>query len=100
MIYTEENIRNFISPSVERYLLSLSVGRPDGWTTDQRSKDMWCLGQWIREELILLDANDDDRRRMEWSFNRNIRAEEDLFTIAANVMNNFINGKIDMYAGR
>lgn len=95
--YTAQSIRDYLEPNRNKYFASLAVGRPEGWSTDQRTKDLWCISQWMMEELIKLKCDDVNRRQVQWFFNREARATEDLFALAAVAMNSFLHGTIDTW---
>jgi hypothetical protein len=70
------------------------VGRPQGWTPDERTKELVTLGLWLREELTRLGLSEDDRKTQESYFHRHSRSDENLFELAAQVMNDARVGNI------
>lgn len=54
-----------------------------------------CLGHWLDEELTRIQIDDTIRRLALWMYNRYSRSDEDLFELAAQVMNDAMGGKID-----
>ena len=98
--YTAETVQASLAIKVDTYFARLSVGQPPTWKCDQRTKELFCIYAWLMDELTLLQCAEDDRRAMQWYFNRKSRAEDDLFALAAKVMNKFISGDIDKYRGK
>ena len=98
--YTTETVQASLAIKVDTYFARLSVGQPPTWKCDQRTKDLFCLYAWLMDELESLKCSDVDRRAMQWYFNRKARAEDDLFALAAKVMNKFVSGDIDKYRGK
>lgn len=95
MTYTNEEIRLIIAHNSERLYKDYSSGRPEGWHADKRTHDMICLGVWLNEELTRLGVDDLGRITQIWQFNRRSRSEDDLFTIASEIMSQSIDDKID-----
>lgn len=98
--YTSKSVASAIAPDYERYFAKLSVGQSPNWKCDQRTKDIFCLTQWLDETLSLLLCSSEDRIQQLWFFNRRCRAETDLYDAAAVTMNNFLSGNVDKYRGR
>jgi len=96
-VYTAEYVRLCLQPKYETYFAKLAVGQPTNWNCDQRTKDNFCLSQWLMDELIMLKCPDDDRRDVQNFFNRKARAESDLFELAAKAINDFLEGHIERY---
>jgi len=71
------------------------VGRPSNWTSDERTRDLICIGLWLREELISLKVNEADRKTQEWYYNRWSRSEEDLWSLAARTLNTVLDGEVE-----
>ncbi len=109
-IYTAESVLQYLESSssmtagsptfYEKYYAKLTIGQPPTWKCDQRTKELFCLYAWLMDELTMLQCSDEDRRAMQWYFNRKSRAEDDLFALTAKVMNNFLAGNIDKYRGK
>ncbi len=99
-VYTEGEVRQRVQADSARLFSSYTVGRPKGWATDDRTKELVCLSIWLREELLARGVDGEARIRQEWLFNRKSRAEENLFELAARIMNDTIDGKLDAYRGR
>lgn len=97
MSYTAEQIRAAVEADRERLFASWAVGRPEGWTCDQRTKDIVCLQYWLREELtrLLGEGDPEGRRAVEGVFYRATRGATDVFELAAEVMNDAAAGNIE-----
>ena len=98
--YTSQSVSDSLALKLDIYFARLSIGQPETWKCDQRTKDLFCLYAWIMDELTSLSCSDEDRRAMQWYFNRKSRAEDDLFALTAKVMNKFLAGDIDKYRGK
>lgn len=103
--YSAEQIKSLIAADEERLFASWSVGRPIGWACDTQTKDAVCIGNWLSEEISRLisegfigpdgiQLSDDDRRIQQNTFNRWCRSRTDLFELAAEIMNDVLDGKI------
>jgi hypothetical protein len=99
-LYTAESVRAALAPKWNTYFAKLAVGQTSTWKCDQRTGELFCLSQWIMDELIGLSCPDVDRRDVQAFFNRKSRAENDLYEVAARAMNTFVEGKIERYRGR
>lgn len=100
MRYTADSVRESIKPKWEGYYAKLSAGQSPTWKCDERTADLFCLAQWLMDELALIGLNDDDRRAQQRFFNRKQRATDDIYDLAAQTMNNALDGNIDKYKGR
>ncbi len=98
--YTAEIVQASLAIKVDTYFARLSVSQPPTWKCDQRTKELFCIYAWLMDELTLLKCSNKDRRAMQWYFNRKSRAEDDLFALAAKVMNDYLAGNIDCYHGK
>ena len=98
--YTAEIVQASLAIKVDTYFARLSVSQPPTWKCDQRTKELFCIYAWLMDELTLLKGSNKDRRAMQWYFNRKSRAEDDLFALAAKVMNDYLAGNIDCYHGK
>lgn len=89
-MYDADTIKEKIELNRTRYEDLLRIGQAPNWQTDQRTRDLWCLGKWIDEEL------EGHERRIEimWYFNRTVRAEQNPFEVAAVVMNKCYSGEV------
>lgn len=105
LYYTVDSIRSAVKLDEDRLFSSWSAGRPIGWTCDQQTKDSVCIDSWISEEIDRLIADgftgpdgvaisEDDRRIQQLTFNRWCRSRDDLFELAAEIMNDVVDGKI------
>lgn len=95
--YTSESIRAAIAPKYAEYFAKLAMGQPPRWVCDQKTKDNFCLSQWLMDELISLGSSDLDRVDVQNFFNRKARAENDLYELAAKAMNSFLDNNIERY---
>jgi hypothetical protein len=93
--YTAEHIRQAVDADRERLFAPYAVGRPERWTPDQRTRDLICIGHWLREELQRLGVTEDDRRTQERYYNRWSRSMEDLFALAAETLNMVLDGQVE-----
>ncbi len=92
--YTPEGIRESIDLEIDVWFGSYSANRPETWTCSQGVKDCVCIASWMRAELTWLGLNDADVKTMGARFNRESRSSIDLFTIAAEIMNDALDGNI------
>lgn len=92
--YTSDEIRTAVEGDRERLFASWSVGRPENWNTDQRTKDVVCIGNWMGEEMVRFGLDDAGRRALLHEFNRYCRNDEDLFFLSAEIMNDMLAGNI------
>jgi len=95
MCYTAESVKATIEAGRTRLFAGWSVNRPINWACDSRTQDMVCLGVWLDEEMRRLGLDDLGRTTQGSQFNRRSRSEEDLWTLAAQIMNDTVAGKID-----
>lgn len=100
MSYTAEMVRVSLANSYDRYYAKLAVGQSPTWKCDQRTKDLFCLSNWLMDELITLSCPDEDRRFVQNYFNRKARADNDLYELAAVAVNSFLNNTIERYRGK
>lgn len=99
-LYTKESVQQAVAPKWDEYYAKLAVGQPPNWKCDQRTKENFCLSQWLMEELIAKGCPQEDRIFVQNYFNRKARAEGDLYELAARAMNTFVEGNIERYRGR
>lgn len=99
-LYTSESVHQSLDPKWDEYLTKLTVGQPPNWKCDQRTKENFCLSQWLMDELIAQGCPQEDRIFVQNYFNRKARAETDLYELAARAMNTFVEGNIERYRGR
>lgn len=97
MTYTKERIEENLAPKYQTYFAKLAVGQPANWKCDKRGADLFVLAQWLMDELILLKAEDLDKRDVQSVFNRKSRAEEDLYALMAKILNDYLDGKIERF---
>ena len=93
--YTAEVIKEDVEAKRVELFASYSIGRPENWTVDLRTKDLICLANWLSIELKLIGVSNEDRRTQQSLFNREGRSDLDLFECTAKIMNNALDGKIE-----
>lgn len=93
--YLSEEIRKTIDAERERLFSSYAVGRPTNWSVDQQTRDIICISVWLREEMTLIGLDELGRKTQEGVFNRYSRSTEDLFGLAAEIMNDVVVNNID-----
>lgn len=96
-LYTAQNVRESLKPKWETYYAKLATGQSSNWKCDQRTAELFCLSQWLMDELTASKSSDEDRVDTQDFFNRKARAEDDLYEVAARAMNNCLDGKIDRF---
>lgn len=99
-LYTADGVRESLVPKWDTYYAKLAIGQPPTWKCDQRTKENFCLSQWLMDELIAQGCPQEDRIFVQNFFNRKARAENDLYELAARAMNTFVEGNIERYRGR
>lgn len=95
--YTPESVFQSLAPKYDEYFAKLAVGQNENWKCDQRASDLFCIQQWLREELIAIKCPDADRLDVQFFFNRKARAEEDLYQLAAQSINSYLLGTIERF---
>jgi hypothetical protein len=95
MVYTGEGIRELVGAGRERLFASYAVGRSPNWVCDVRTRDVVCLSVWLREELTSIGLDELGRKTLEGEFNRYSRSDDDLFELAADIMNKALSNDID-----
>lgn len=93
--YTSEKICTLVDTNRERLFASYAAGRSKNWSTDQRTRDLVCIGNWMTEEMTRLNLDDKGRVAQQLAFNRASRSAEDLFALASQLMNDVLENKID-----
>lgn len=93
-VYTSHDINEDVARNEERLFAPWMVGRPDGYKADSRTKATVCLSYWLREELTKLGLSEDDRKIQENAFHRWSRSRDDVFELAAEIMNDAASGNI------
>ena len=94
-IYTAENVKAAIEADREALFAAYAIGRPENWSVDIRTKDLVCIAAWLQNELTIVGISDTDRRTQQWKFNRESRADNDLFDCAAKIMNEALDGNVE-----
>jgi hypothetical protein len=92
--YTAEGVLSAITAEEERLFAPWAVGRPEGWKPSKETKDTVCIGLWLREELSKL-VGDDDRKTQEAVFYRWSRNRIDLHQLAAEILNDALDGNVE-----
>jgi hypothetical protein len=95
--YTAESIRAAVDADRERLFAAYSANRPPNWNCDQRTKDLVAIGNWIDGEHRRLGIDDLGRTTQDGRFNRESRSRDDLWTLAAEIMNDTLIDKIDRF---
>ena len=94
-LYTEDAVRTVVVAAEERLFAPWREGRPETWRPSTQTKDMVCVGFWLREELTRLGFSDDDRKIQEAKFHRWSRSRLDVFLLAAELLNEALEGEIE-----
>lgn len=94
-MYTAASVQGVIEAERTRLFASYAAGRSPNWSVDQRTKDTVCLNVWLREELTRLNIDESGRKAQENEFYRLARNEDNLFELAAAILNNAVAGNID-----
>ena len=97
---SEADVGRIYHSNYRRWFKKLAVGQSETWILDARTMELFGLSQLVMEQLILLACPDEDRQRQQWFFNRKSRALDELFSLAALTINNFLDGNVDKYKGR
>lgn len=92
--YTPDEIRTAVEGDRVRLFAPWIVGRSENYSTDQRTKDVVCIGNWMNEEMTRKGLDDPGRRALLHEFNRYCRNDEDLFVLSASIMNDMLAGNI------
>lgn len=90
-MYTLEQIKLEIEKNQSRLFLSYSIGRPDNWSCDTRTRDIVCISVWLNEELNRILIDDPARKAQISKFNRLSRTYYDVYQLAVELMNDAIN---------
>lgn len=85
--YTSEGVHASVDADRTRLFATYTSGRPANWSCDLRTKDLVCIAAWLDEELTRIGIDDLGRRTQTSQFNRRARSEEDLWAVAAEIMN-------------
>jgi|SRR5580693_4498404 hypothetical protein len=92
--YSAASVRAAVEPHQKRYMAIWGEGRPENWTPSPATRDTLCLGMWLNEEMARVGINDDDRRMQGHRFNRKSSSADDLFGLAAELLNEAVEGRI------
>lgn len=93
--YDKESVKTDIEQKRERLLSSFVANRPQNWSCDSRTKELISISTWLREEMLLLSLDELGRKTQEGEFNRISRSVEDLYDLAANIMNDVLSDNIN-----
>ena len=95
MTYTASGVKESVDADREHLMGAWALGRPENWSCNQQTKDLICIGNWLDEEMRRRWLDDLGRITQTSQFNRRSRSEDDLWTLAAEIMNQVVNDKID-----
>lgn len=95
MKYTASSVKESVDANREHLMGAWALGRPENWSCNQQMKDLICIGNWLDEEMRRLWLDDLGRIMQTQQFNRRSRSEHDLWELAAFIMNEVIDNKID-----
>lgn len=98
--YDARIVEDTFKVNFQSYYIKLAAGQSPTWKCDERTAQLFGLTQYLMDQLILLEASDKDRRAQLAFFDRKSRAENDLFSLVALALNNFLDRNIDKYTGR
>lgn len=94
MRYDVDLVKHAVETDLERLFAFWAEGRPAGWVPSPDMKTLVALGNWLREELVKLGANDADVRTQLWKYNRLSRTY-DVWETAAECLNDVLDGKVE-----
>jgi len=94
MTYTADAIKECVANDQARLFASWSANRPPNWKPDERTVQVVCVGNWLSEELAKV-VSDEHRRIQEAQYNRRSRSEIDLYALAAEIMTETIEGRVN-----
>lgn len=83
-LITSDELKALLEPYRDRLLEGLRAGQSPNWRCDQRTEDLWVLGQYLNERFSHLP--DERRRELGHAFHRMVRSAEDVWTVAAQVL--------------
>lgn len=95
MKYSADAIEAWVTGESERLFAPWAVGRPEGWKCDSRTRDIVCISFWLMEELTAIGIDNKGRVTQQAQFNRYSRSDENLWELAAQIMNDSVDGNID-----
>lgn len=90
-MYTLEQIKFEIENDQLRLFSSYSIGRPDNWLCDIRTREIICASVWLNEELCRIAIDDAARIAQISKFNRLSRTYHDVYVLVHELMNDAIN---------
>jgi hypothetical protein len=91
--FSVEKIKEGLERERPEFLASLYEGQPKNWSPNPRTADIYCLGAWLRRRLSEMPITPERQIQLVWYFNRILRAEDDLFSVAAHVMEIAVSGR-------
>lgn len=94
-MYTRESVFLEIESDRESLFAHWSRGRPSNWSCDPRTRDLICTAEWLKRKLRSLVPDEIGRHVLESQFHRFSRSEDDLFSLAARIVNDAADDKID-----
>lgn len=80
-LYTSERVQTELLTKRAEYEAKIRKGQQPNWSPNKRALDIGCLGFWLQEQLKTRQAE------LLVHFGRIVRAEQDPFEAAAEVMN-------------
>ena len=95
--YTPDSVRDSVIPQVDRLFAFYVEGRPATWSCDTRTRELITIGKWMDETLTAIGVDDLGRRTQTSLYNRESRSREDLYALAADIMNDALDDRIDRF---
>jgi len=93
--YTAEEIARIVANNSIELFAEYSAGRPPNWSVNNRTRELVCIAKWMNQEMVAMGLDDLGRRMQEAQFNRFSRSDEDLYALAARIMNDTLEDRID-----
>lgn len=93
--YSPDMVRENVQRNIERLFAGYSAGRPANWSCDVRTKEVITTANWLGEELQRIGLDDAGAKVQNAQFNRRVRSEEDLWSIASQILNDALDGNVD-----
>lgn len=90
-------VTELVMAKYDVYYAKLAVGQSENWKCDKRAADLFIIQNWLIDEFITNNVNNDDRLDSQYYFNRKARSEEDLFELAARTLNKCMNNDIERF---
>ena len=93
--YSPDQVRENVQRNFERLFAGHSAGRPPNWSCDIRTKEVITTANWLGEELQRIGLDPAGAKVQNAQFNRRVRSEEDLWSIASQILNDALDGNVD-----